>query len=104
MVLSKKHLCEVTDSKSIEETLICGSQHLHSILTCAKTLDTAIELSSHQALAEVLINMEQHNLSITTSNADFVMSYSLNAFDTHCANRLTENKHLVLDLERAELS
>lgn len=104
MVFSKKHLREITDSYSIKETLRSGSKSLNSILTWAKALDASIKLGLHQWLTEILVDMEQNNLSITTTHTNFVVGDSLNIFDSLSTYRLSKNKHFVLNLERAEIS
>ena len=53
-------------------------------------MNTSKDLSLKQGLAEVLINMEKYNLSIPTSNANLVISYSLDAFDTLSAYILSK--------------
>ena len=48
--------------------------------------------------------MEQDDLAISSTDADLVVSDCLDALDTLCTDRLTEDKHLVLHLIRAEIS
>ena len=61
-------------------------------------------MSLHERLAEVLVNMEQNNLTITTTNTDFIIGNNLETLDTLSAYWLGENKHLILNLEWAEVS
>lgn len=104
MIFCQQHLREVADSQSVNETLIGCGKHLNTILTSTETLNTSIELTLHQGLAEILVNVEQHNLTVTTSNAYLVIGNCLDSFNTLSANRLTEDEHLVFDLERAEVT
>ena len=48
--------------------------------------------------------MEQNNLSITTTDTNFVVGDSLYIFDSLSTYRLSKNKHFVLNLEGAEIS
>jgi hypothetical protein len=48
--------------------------------------------------------MEKDYLSITTTDANFVISNCLNAFDALCAYILCENHNLVLNLETTEVA
>ena len=83
----------------MEKTLTSSSQHLHSVRACAKALDGAIELDAHKGLAEVLVDVEKNHLTVSSTNADLVFGNCLDAFDSLGADRLSEDKHLVLDLE-----
>lgn len=55
-------------------------------------------------MAEILIDVEQNNLAITTADTDFIIGNCLNTFDTLSAYILCENQNLVFDLEAAEIS
>ena len=99
MIFCQQHLGEIADSQSVDKTLIGCGEHLNAVLTSTETLDTSVELTLHQRLAEVLVNVEEHNLTVTTSNAYLVICNSLDSFNTLSANRLAEDEHLVLDLE-----
>lgn len=55
-------------------------------------------------MTEILIDMEKNNLTITTSNADFISCHSLDTFDSLSTYILSENEYLILDLEAAEIS
>ena len=48
--------------------------------------------------------MEEHDLAITSTDANFVVGYCLNIFNTLGTNRLRKNKHFVFNLERTEIS
>lgn len=48
--------------------------------------------------------MEKHDLSITTTDTNLVISNCLNAFDTLSTDILSEDHDLVLDLETAEVT
>ena len=48
--------------------------------------------------------MEKDYLSISTADANFVISNCLNALDALCAYILCENHNLVLDLEATEVT
>lgn len=48
--------------------------------------------------------MEEDDLTVTSSNAYFIISYSLNVLDSLSADRLREDEHLILDLEGAEVT
>jgi len=61
-------------------------------------LDASVKLALKQRLAEVLINMEEHDLTISSSNADFVVGYSFDALNSLGAHRLRKYKHLVFNL------
>ena len=63
-----------------------------------------MKLGLHKWLAEVLINVEQNNLAVTTTNTDLIVRHSLNGFDTLGTNWLTKNEHFVFDLVRTEIS
>jgi hypothetical protein len=67
-------------------------------------LDASVKLALKQRLAEVLINMEEHDLTISSSNADFVVGYSFDALNSLGAHRLRKYKHLVFNLVWAEIS
>jgi len=104
MVLCKQHVREVAYSNSIKEALASGGQELNSVKTCAQPLDASIELGLKKRLAEVLINVEQDYLPVSSAYTDLVMCDSLNALDSLGTHRLTEDKHFVFDLVRAEVS
>jgi len=61
-------------------------------------------LALHQRLAEVLVNVEKDHLTISTTNANLVVSNCLDILDALSTNGLRENKHFVLDLERAKIT
>jgi hypothetical protein len=67
-------------------------------------MDASENLCLKQCLTEVLVNVEQHNLSISTSNANLVVSYSLDTLNALSADILSENEELVFHLERAKVS
>jgi hypothetical protein len=48
--------------------------------------------------------MEEDNLSVATTDTYLVIGYRLDGFDTLGTHRLRKNKHLVFDLEAAEIS
>jgi len=48
--------------------------------------------------------MEQYDLAITTSNADFIRCDCLDAFDALSADVLCKDHQFVLDLEATEVS
>jgi hypothetical protein len=48
--------------------------------------------------------MEQHDLSITTTDTDFVISNCLNAFYTLSTNILSEDHNFIFNLEAAEIT
>ena len=79
-------------------------QHLDAIGARAKALDAAIELTLHERLAEVLVDVEEDHLAIATTDADLIVSDRLDALDALSAHRLTEYKHFVFDLEALEIS
>jgi hypothetical protein len=84
--------------------LACGSKQLDSIATCAQTDDASVKLCLEKRLTEVLVHMKQHDLTISTTNADLVVSDGLNASNTLGAHRLAENKHLVFYLIGAKVT
>jgi hypothetical protein len=55
-------------------------------------------------LTEVLVNVEKHDLTITTTYADLIFSDSLDAFYALRTHVLSEYQDLILDLETAEVS
>lgn len=104
MVFGKQNLGEVTHSNSVHETLVCSCEHLNSVKRCWKSYNSSIELALKKRLAEVLVNMEKNNLSISSSNTDFVVSDCVNALDSLGTNWLRENKHFVLYLVWAKVT
>ena len=61
-------------------------------------------LSFKERLAEVTVNMEEYNGSVSSTDCYFVVGYWDYAFDSLSANILSENEELVLYLEAAEIS
>mmetsp|Transcript_16438 Transcript_16438/g.27882 ORF Transcript_16438/g.27882 Transcript_16438/m.27882 type:complete len:382 (-) Transcript_16438:473-1618(-) len=104
VVLREQHLAEVADPDSIEEALVGGRQHLHAILTRAEALDRAVELRLHERLAEILVDVEEHDLAVAAAHADLVLGHRLDVLDALGADRLAEDEHLVLHLEATEVA
>jgi len=104
VVFTKQHLGEVTHSNSINKTFVSGCNHLNSIRTCTKSMNTTINLGLKKSLTALLIDVEKYNLSITTTNCDFIMSNCLDSSDTESAHILSIDKQATFDLEAAELS
>lgn len=104
MVLAKKQFGEITDSYSIDESFVTSSKKLDAIIASCETSDAAKDLSLEQSLAERLIYMEQHHLSITSSNTDFIMSYGNYILDALSAYVLRKYEDSVFHLEAAEIS
>ena len=104
MVLTEEHFGEIRDPHPIDEPLISGSQDLNAILTRREPMNASKQLGLKQGLAELLIHMEEDDLSVTSSNADFISSDCLNALDTLSADILGKDKQLVFNLEAAEVS
>ena len=48
--------------------------------------------------------MEEHDLSVTSTNANLVVGYRLNSLDTLCTDALREYEHLVFDLKTTEVT
>lgn len=104
MVFSQQQVRKVANSDSVKESLARGSQHLYSIKASAQPNDATVELGLQQRLAEVLVDMEQDNLAIATSDADFVVGHCLDASNALGTDRLAKNEHSVFDLIGAEVT
>ena len=55
-------------------------------------------------MTEVLVYMEQNDLSITTTDTDFIISNCLNAFYSLSTNILGEDHNFIFNLEAAEIT
>ena len=98
MVLCQKHLSEVTHSNPVQKAFACSGQELHAVSTGAQTLDASVQLALEQGLAEVLVDMEEHYLPVSTSYTDLVVCNRCNLLDTLRTHRLREDEHLILHL------
>lgn len=67
-------------------------------------MNGAEDLSFQQGLAEILINMEEDDLTITTSNTNLIIGYCDYALDALSTDVLGKNQDLVLNLEAAEVT
>jgi len=104
MVFTKKHLREIADTNAMKETVACCCEHLDAVKTGWESNNASVELALKERLTEVLVYVEEDDLAITTSNADFVVSNCINLLNTLSADTLAKNEHLVFDLIRTEVS
>ncbi len=88
MVLAQEHLGEISHSQAVYEALVCGGQKLQAVKRSREGIHASEDCCFQEGLAEVLVYMEQDDLTVTPADANLVGCHSLDTFDALCANIL----------------